>query len=114
MASFVTEVLASSGKLEKEDLSSKISKMSRKVEDTKEEVCDMINKRYGDFLPSLQGSEDLMVQVDDVSKEMDVLKNCIENEVCIKLFINSTRSDPLLHRSTANCSWCSRHCTHTC
>ncbi|XP_022618181.1 centromere/kinetochore protein zw10 homolog [Seriola dumerili] len=81
MASFVTEVLASSGKLEKEDLSSKISKMSRKVEDTKEEVCDMINKRYGDFLPSLQGSEDLMVQVDDVSKEMDVLKNCIENEV---------------------------------
>lgn len=81
MSSFVTEVLASSGKLEKEDLSSKISKMSRKVEDTKEEVCDMINKRYTDFLPSLQGSEELMVQVDEVSKEMDVLKNCIETEV---------------------------------
>lgn len=81
MASFVTEVLASSGKLEKEDLSGKISKMSRKVEDAKEEVCDMINKRYSDFLPSLQGSEDLMVQVDEVSKEMDVLKNCIETEV---------------------------------
>jgi len=48
----------------------------------------MINKRYGDFLPSLQGSEELMVQVDEVSKEMDVLKNCIENEVCIILFIN--------------------------
>lgn len=35
MASFVTEVLANSGKLEKEDLSGKISKMSRKVEETK-------------------------------------------------------------------------------
>ncbi|KAG7516637.1 centromere/kinetochore protein zw10-like [Solea senegalensis] len=81
MASFVTEVLASSGKLEKEDLSGKISKMSRKVEDTKEEVCDMLNKRYGEFLPSLEGSEELMVQVDEVSKEMDALKNCIENEV---------------------------------
>lgn len=81
MASFVTEVLASSGKLEKEDLSSKISKMSRKVEDTKEEVCDMLNKRYSDFLPSLQASQELMMQVDDVSKEMDVLKNCIETEV---------------------------------
>uniref|UniRef100_A0A3Q4H056 Centromere/kinetochore protein zw10 homolog n=1 Tax=Neolamprologus brichardi TaxID=32507 RepID=A0A3Q4H056_NEOBR len=81
MASFVTEVLASSGKLEKEDLSGKISKMSRKVEDTKEEVCDMINKRYNDFLPSLQSSEELMLQVDTVSKEMDTLKNCIENEV---------------------------------
>ncbi|KAM7397519.1 hypothetical protein PAMA_005699 [Pampus argenteus] len=81
MASFVTEVLASSGKLEREDLSSKISKMSRKVEDMKEEVCDMMNKRYSDFLPSLQGSEELMVQVDEVSKDMDVLKNCIESEV---------------------------------
>lgn len=81
MASFVTEVLASSGKLEKEDLSGKISKMSRKVEDIKEEVCDMINKKYADFQPSLQGSEDLMVQVEEVSKDMDVLKNCIETEV---------------------------------
>ncbi|XP_071381103.1 centromere/kinetochore protein zw10 homolog [Centroberyx affinis] len=81
MASFVTEVLASSGKLEKEDLSSKISKMSRKVEDTKEEVCGMINKRYNEFLPSLKGSEVLMGQVDEVSKEIDVLKNCIETEV---------------------------------
>ncbi|XP_068188144.1 centromere/kinetochore protein zw10 homolog [Antennarius striatus] len=81
MASFVTEVLASSGKLEKEDLSSKISKMSRKVEDTKEEVCDMINKRYAEFLPSLQGSEKLMSQIGEVSREMDILKNCIETEV---------------------------------
>ncbi|XP_008426902.1 centromere/kinetochore protein zw10 homolog isoform X2 [Poecilia reticulata] len=63
MASFVTEVLASSGKLEKEDLASKISRMSRKVEDTKEEVCDMINKKYSEFLPNLQASEDLMQQV---------------------------------------------------
>lgn len=41
----------------------------------------MINKKYADFLPSLQGSEELMIQVDEVSKEMDALKNCIENEV---------------------------------
>ncbi|CAN9501180.1 unnamed protein product [Ophioblennius macclurei] len=81
MASFVTEVLATSGKLEKDDLSGKILKMSRKVEETKEEVCDMINKRYGEFLPTLQSSEELMVQVDAVSKEMDALKNWIETEV---------------------------------
>ncbi|XP_048838716.1 centromere/kinetochore protein zw10 homolog [Brienomyrus brachyistius] len=81
MASFVTEVLASSGKLEKEDLSSKISRLSQKVEETKDEVCDMINKRYNEFLPSLQGAEELMAQVDLVSKDIDVLKSCIENEV---------------------------------
>lgn len=41
----------------------------------------MLNKKYVDFLPNLQSSEQLMVQVDEVSKEMDALKNCIENEV---------------------------------
>ena len=45
----------------------------------------MMNKKYADFLPGLQGAEELMVRVDEVSKEMDVLKNYIENEVCEKL-----------------------------
>lgn len=43
----------------------------------------MINKRYNEFLPNLQHSEELMVQVDDISKEMDGLINTIENEVCL-------------------------------
>ncbi|CAF97316.1 unnamed protein product [Tetraodon nigroviridis] len=97
MASFVTEVLASSGKLEKEDLSGKISKMSRKVEETKEELYEMINKRYADFLPSLQSSEQLMIQVDEVSKEMEALKNCIKNEVWLDL--NPTTKDRQADRS---------------
>ena len=41
----------------------------------------MINKRYKEFLPSLQASEQLMEQVEQVSRDMDVLKDCIENEV---------------------------------
>lgn len=81
MASFVTEVLASSGKLEKEDLTSKISKLSRKVEETKEEVCHMINKRYNEFQPNMQESETLMGQVEEVSREINVLKSCIETEM---------------------------------
>ncbi|XP_041865307.1 centromere/kinetochore protein zw10 homolog [Melanotaenia boesemani] len=102
MASFVTEVLASSGKLEKEDLASKINKMSRKVEDTKEEVCDMINKRYNEFLPSLQGSEDLMLQVDSVSKEMDALKNCIETEVQQNIHVAVAEYTKLKHQLEKN------------
>ncbi|KAK3524327.1 hypothetical protein QTP70_028060 [Hemibagrus guttatus] len=81
MASFVTEVLASSGKLEKDDLASKISKLSRKVEETKEEVSDMINKKYSEFIPSMVAAEELMDQVDSVSKDIDLLKSCIDNEV---------------------------------
>ncbi|XP_062867959.1 centromere/kinetochore protein zw10 homolog [Trichomycterus rosablanca] len=81
MASFVTEVLASSGKLEKDDLASKVSKLSRKVEETKEEVSDMINKKYSEFIPSMEAAEELIDQVDSVSKDIDLLKSCIENEV---------------------------------
>ncbi|KAL7853890.1 hypothetical protein AOLI_G00207340 [Acnodon oligacanthus] len=81
MASFVTEVLASSGKLEKDDLASKISKLSRKVDETKEEVSDMINKKYNEFIPSMDSAEELMDQVEAVSKDIDLLKSCIENEV---------------------------------
>ncbi|XP_051533825.1 centromere/kinetochore protein zw10 homolog [Myxocyprinus asiaticus] len=81
MSSFVTEVLASSGKLEKDDLACKISKLSRKVEETKEEVTDMINKKYNEFVPSMEAAEELVDQVDSVSKDIDLLKSCIENEV---------------------------------
>ncbi|XP_051956225.1 centromere/kinetochore protein zw10 homolog [Xyrauchen texanus] len=81
MSSFVTEVLVSSGKLEKDDLACKISKLSRKVEETKEEVTDMINKKYNEFLPSMEAAEELVDQVESVSKDIDLLKSCIENEV---------------------------------
>uniref|UniRef100_A0A673KGA7 Centromere/kinetochore protein zw10 homolog n=1 Tax=Sinocyclocheilus rhinocerous TaxID=307959 RepID=A0A673KGA7_9TELE len=81
MSSFVTEVLASSGKLEKDDLACKVSKLSRKVEETKEEVTDMINKKYIEFMPSMEGAEELLDQVESVSKDIDLLKSCIENEV---------------------------------
>ncbi|KAG8434451.1 hypothetical protein GDO86_012719 [Hymenochirus boettgeri] len=81
MASFVTEVLANSGKLEKEDLGTKISRLSRRVEELKGEVCDMINKKYDEFLPSMQSAEDLVKQVHGLVSDVDVLKSQIENEV---------------------------------
>ncbi|KAM4704305.1 centromere/kinetochore protein zw10 homolog [Rhinophrynus dorsalis] len=81
MASFVTEVLAHSGRLEKEDLGTKISRLSRRVEEVKGEVCDMINKKYDEFLPSMQSAEDLVTQVHGLANDVDVLKSRIENEV---------------------------------
>ncbi|XP_064207077.1 centromere/kinetochore protein zw10 homolog [Anguilla rostrata] len=102
MASFVTEVLATSGKLEKEDLSGKISKLSRKVEETKEEVCNMINKRYSEFLPSMQGAEELMGQVEDVSKDINILTNCIEKEVQQNLHVAVTEYTELKQQLEKN------------
>uniref|UniRef100_A0A8C5PQB2 Centromere/kinetochore protein zw10 homolog n=1 Tax=Leptobrachium leishanense TaxID=445787 RepID=A0A8C5PQB2_9ANUR len=81
MASFVTEVLAHSGRLEKEDLGSKINRLSRRVEEVKGEVCDLINKKYDEFLPSMQSTEDLVKQVHGLVSDVDFLKSRIENEV---------------------------------
>ncbi|NWR63412.1 ZW10 protein, partial [Bucorvus abyssinicus] len=45
------------------------------------EVCDMINKKYNEFLPSMQSAEELVSQVDGLSSNIDLLKAGIENEV---------------------------------
>ncbi|CAM4613130.1 centromere/kinetochore protein zw10 homolog isoform X1 [Lepidochelys kempii] len=79
--SLVAAVLAHSGRLEKEDLGTRIARLSRRVEELKGEVCNMINKKYNEFLPSMQSAEDLVSQVDSLSSNIDLLKSRIENEV---------------------------------
>ncbi|XP_051895800.1 centromere/kinetochore protein zw10 homolog [Pristis pectinata] len=104
MSSFVAEVLASSGKLEKEDIGTKISRLARRVEEVKGEVCNMIIKKYEEFIPSLKNGEDLVNQVDDVSMEIDVLKSQIENQVQRDLRVAVTEFSELkqqLEKSTA-------------
>ncbi|XP_030077759.1 centromere/kinetochore protein zw10 homolog [Microcaecilia unicolor] len=103
-ASLVTEVLAHSGRLEKEDLSTRISRLAQRVEEVKGEVCDMINKKYEEFLPSLQNAEDLVSQVDNLSGDIDLLKSRIENEVQRDLHIAATEFADLkqqLEKNTA-------------
>ncbi|NXF94253.1 ZW10 protein, partial [Eubucco bourcierii] len=74
--SLVAAVLAHSGRLDKEDLGTRIGKLSRRGE-----VCNMINKKYSEFLPSMQSAEELVAQVEGLSSSIDLLKAGIENEV---------------------------------
>ncbi|XP_045139514.1 centromere/kinetochore protein zw10 homolog [Echinops telfairi] len=89
MASFVKEVLAHSGRLEKEDLGTRISRLTRQVEEIKGEVCSMISKKYSEFLPSMQSAQDLVTQVDKLSDDIDQLKARIESEVCRDLHVST-------------------------
>ncbi|KAL0626775.1 Centromere/kinetochore protein zw10-like protein [Plecturocebus cupreus] len=89
MASFVTEVLAHSGRLEKEDLGTRISRLTRRVEEIKGEVCNMISKKYSEFLPSVQSAQDLITQVDKLSEDIDLLKSRIESEVRRDLHVST-------------------------
>lgn len=53
----------------------------------------MINKKYIEFIPSMEGAEELLDQVESVSKDIDLLKSCIENEVTFfSLLINNSMS----------------------
>ncbi|NXT00652.1 ZW10 protein, partial [Jacana jacana] len=45
------------------------------------EVCNMINKKYSEFLPSMESAEDLVSKVDGLASNIDLLKAGIENEV---------------------------------
>ncbi|NWS24627.1 ZW10 protein, partial [Polioptila caerulea] len=45
------------------------------------EVCTMINKKYGEFLPSMESAEHLVAQVEGLASNIDLLKAAIENEV---------------------------------
>ncbi|XP_032497255.1 centromere/kinetochore protein zw10 homolog isoform X2 [Phocoena sinus] len=89
MASFVTEVLAHSGRLEKEDLCTRISRLTQRVEEIKGEVCSMISKKYSEFLPSMQSAQDLVTQVDKLSDDIDLLKSRIESEVRRDLHVST-------------------------
>ncbi|XP_042332095.1 centromere/kinetochore protein zw10 homolog [Sceloporus undulatus] len=80
-SSLVEAVLACSGRLEKESLSGRISRLSGRVEELKDEVCSVIHQRYVEFLPSMQSATDLESQVQELSGNIDQLKMRIENEV---------------------------------
>ncbi|KAM9369899.1 centromere/kinetochore protein zw10 homolog [Phaethornis superciliosus] len=79
--SLVAAVLASSGRLDKEDLGTRIGRLSHRVEELKGEVCTMINKKYSEFLPSMQSAEELGAQVEGLASNIDLLRAGIEKEV---------------------------------
>ncbi|NXA74573.1 ZW10 protein, partial [Thryothorus ludovicianus] len=96
--SLVAAVLAHSGQLDKEHLGARVGRLSRRAEELKAregerggrgerrgaggaEVCTMINMKYSEFLPSVQGAQDLVAQVEGLANNIDLLKVEIENEV---------------------------------
>ncbi|XP_060107326.1 centromere/kinetochore protein zw10 homolog [Heteronotia binoei] len=81
VAAVLEAVQGSSGRLEKEGLGGRISRLSDRVEELKGEVCCMINERYMEFLPSLQNAKELESEAAELSNSIDQLKAIIETEV---------------------------------
>ncbi|KAL8173538.1 UNVERIFIED_CONTAM: hypothetical protein K2H54_005596, partial [Gekko kuhli] len=81
VAAVLEAVQGSSGRLEKEGLGGRISRLSDRVEELKGEVCRMINERYVEFLPSMQNAKELECEAAKLSGSIDQLKSMIETEV---------------------------------
>ncbi|XP_077162643.1 centromere/kinetochore protein zw10 homolog [Paroedura picta] len=81
VAAALAAAQGSSGRLEKEGLGRRLSRLSARVEELKGEVCRMISERYVEFLPSMQNARELEKDIAELSSSVDQLKSMIETEV---------------------------------
>ncbi|XP_028399895.1 centromere/kinetochore protein zw10 homolog [Dendronephthya gigantea] len=80
-ASFVTDVLQKSGRLEKEDLQTSVGKLSQKADDVKTQVYTLILKQYTDFMQSYNLTMEMNSKVQELSTEMNHLSEKIKGDI---------------------------------
>ncbi|XP_064622438.1 centromere/kinetochore protein zw10 homolog [Lineus longissimus] len=95
---FVQAVLAAAGKSEKEDISQKMGKLSKKIEDVKYEVYHALHDEYDEFIPNLTATLELSNQVRTVSEDMQSLSARIEREIQSQLNVSATEYQDLSSR----------------
>ena len=70
-----------SGRLEKEDLNAKLTRLGKRIEEIKVEVNDALERKYADFYPNLDATMELNARVEALSDEMQAVSSNIDNEV---------------------------------
>ena len=71
------------GQLDKDDLSTKLGQLARKIEDVKVEVHDALMKKYAEFYPLFDATVQLQSRVTDLRSEIDSTLAVIEKQVHI-------------------------------
>ena len=71
------------GRLEKEDLSTKLTQLSSKIDEVKLELFEALQKKYVDFHPIFDSTQLLGTRVSSVSDEMNTLTAAIDRQVII-------------------------------
>ncbi|XP_041456853.1 centromere/kinetochore protein zw10 homolog [Lytechinus variegatus] len=85
MASLVTEVLMNTGLMEKEDLATRIDKVSTQICELKAEISVALRQRYVDFIPSQDKIEKMHSRVRSLDTEMHDLGDKIQGDIRVKL-----------------------------
>jgi len=71
------------GRLDKDDLNTKLGQLSRKIDEVKLEVHDALNKKYVEFYPLFDSTRQLRSRVGSVQSEMEAMLMTIEKQVNI-------------------------------
>lgn len=74
-------VLFSVGQLEKEEILTKLGRLTKRVNEIKLDVYELTKNQYNDFVPSLSQAEELSSRVQQLSSQMEGVSNTIEQEV---------------------------------
>ena len=80
MCLYVT-VVGCLGRLDKEDLNTKLAQLSRKIEEVKLEVHDALIKKYKEFYPLCDTTRQLQSRVTTVQSEMEEMIAAIDKQV---------------------------------
>ncbi|XP_022093272.1 centromere/kinetochore protein zw10 homolog [Acanthaster planci] len=92
MASLVTDVLlANTDLLEKEDLGTRIGKLSAHIDEIKGEIYHAVHEKYANFRPTRDSTQELHSKVQALTSEMETLSSKIKGDISSHL--NSSTSD---------------------
>jgi len=69
------------GRLDKEDLSTKLGQLAHKIEEVKVEVHDALVKKYAEFYPLFDATIQLRSRVSDLNTDVDSAVAVIEKQV---------------------------------
>ena len=69
------------GRLDKEDLSTKLGQLAHKIEEVKVEVHDALVKKYAEFYPLFDATVQLRSRVSDLNADVDSAVAVIEKQV---------------------------------
>lgn len=85
MTSLVTEVLLQAGKLDKDDLQTRVSKLSALSHEMKKKLREIIQNKYVEFDPVLLTCESLQKELTDQEGNVKIIEETLSNMVKIQL-----------------------------
>ena len=71
------------GRLDKDDLSTKLGQLARKIEEVKVEVHDALVKKHAEFYPLFDATVQLRLRVSDLHTDIDTELAVIEKQVIL-------------------------------